>query len=51
MSNIASSPAPWLITEVAHHVDPGIDRRGRYRRITGPPYDIRISGSQVTHDA
>jgi hypothetical protein len=21
---------------VAHHVDPGIDREGRYRRVTGP---------------
>jgi hypothetical protein len=22
---------------VAHHVDPGIDRHGRYRRVIGPP--------------
>jgi hypothetical protein len=25
---------------LAHHVDLGIDREGRYRRVTGPPYEI-----------
>jgi hypothetical protein len=34
--------------KVAHHVDPGIDRYGCYRRITGPP---AISGSQAAYDA
>ena len=24
----------------AHHVDPGVDRHGRYRSVTGPTYDI-----------
>src|SRR5437660_9081184 len=28
----AFQPADW-----AHHVDPGIDREGRDRRVTGPP--------------
>ena len=28
----------------AHHVDPEIDRHGRYRKITGPPRDIGKSG-------
>ncbi len=29
-----------LSLDVAHHVDPGIDRQGRYRRVTGPPGEI-----------
>ena len=29
---------------LAHHLDPGVDRQGRYRRITRPPCDIGRSG-------
>jgi hypothetical protein len=25
---------------VAHRVEPGIDREGRYQRVTGPPREI-----------
>jgi hypothetical protein len=26
--------------EAVRHVDPGVDRQGRYRRVTGPPAEI-----------
>jgi len=34
------------LPKLARHVDPGIDREGRYRRITGPG----LSGGQAAHD-
>src|SRR6267378_6068710 len=42
---------------LAHHVDPGIDRNGRYQRVTGPPRGIgktatvrRSAGSYAVAD-
>jgi hypothetical protein len=32
--------------ELAHHVDPGIDREGPCRRVAGPPCEIRETGRQ-----
>jgi hypothetical protein len=28
------------VKRLAHHVDPGIERQDRYRRVTGPPCEI-----------
>jgi putative ABC transport system substrate-binding protein len=36
---------------VAHHVDPGIDREGRYRRVTGPPSEIGKTTVAVLSDS
>jgi hypothetical protein len=33
---------------LAHHVDLGIDREGRYRGVTGPPCEI---GKTAAHEA
>ena len=32
---------------VAHRVDPGIDREGRYRRVTRPPREIEGSAREA----
>ena len=31
---------PSLCLDLAHRVDPVIDREGRYQRVTGPPCEI-----------
>jgi hypothetical protein len=33
---------------LAHRVDPGIDREGRYRRVTGPPCETRKTAAHET---
>ena len=46
---IESGNAASALSLVALHVYPGIDREGRYRRVTGPP--CAISGKQPACEA